>query len=142
MAQITSGIRAVLSRPVVYDTLQDIMGAQRLRRELVDEFVRPWPGCRVLDIGCGTAEILQFLPASTEYWGYDISKAYIEAAQRRFGTRGKFVCKHVAREDLTELPRFDVVLAMGVLHHLDDDVAADLFALAHQGLAEGGRIVT
>lgn len=142
MSQITSGIRAILSQPVIYDTLQNIMGARQIRRELVDTFVGPASVSRILDVGCGTAEILPYLPASVEYWGYDISHEYIEAARSRFGMRGNFHCGQLDRAALNELPKFDVVLLIGVLHHLDDDVAENLFALAREATSEGGRVIT
>lgn len=142
MSQITSGVRAILSHPVIYDTMQNIMGARQVRHDLVDNYVRPSSSSRILDIGCGTAEILPYLPAGVEYWGYDISHPYIESAKSRFGTRGHFYCGHLDRAALVELPKFDVVLAIGVLHHLDDDVANNFFALARAALSEGGRMVT
>ena len=142
MSQITSGIRAILSHPVIYDTVQNIMGARQIRRDLVDSFVRPFSSSRILDIGCGTAEILPYLPASVEYWGYDISRPYIEAAKNRFGSRGHFHCGLLDQAALNELPKFDVVLAIGVLHHLDDDVASKLLALARAALSDGGRMIT
>jgi SAM-dependent methyltransferase len=142
MGQITSGIRSVLSSPVFYDTLQNIMGAAHVRRELVDEFVRPITNCRILDIGCGTAEILQFLPNDVEYWGYDISPGYIAAAKDRYGARGHFHCGLLNEAALTNLPKFNRVLALGVLHHLDDDEAKGFFALAREALDTGGSVVT
>ena len=142
MSQITSGIRSILSHPSLYDFVQNIMGAQTIRRDLVDNFIRPVPGSRILDIGCGTAEILPFLPDGAEYWGYDISQAYIDAARQRFGDRGHFACKLLDQAELEKLPKFDAVIATGVLHHLDDPQAKELFDLAHHALAEGGRVVT
>ena len=38
--------------------------------------------------------------------------------------------------------KFDVVIAHGVLHHLDDDAAATLFGVARRALKPGGRLVT
>ena len=142
MSQITSGARAILSHPVIYDTLQNIMGAHEVRRELVENFVKPSPNSRILDIGCGTAEILPYLPTSVGYWGFDISRPYIEAAKTRFGSRGHFHCGLLDKTALNELPKFDVVLVIGVLHHLDDDVAANLFALTREALGEHGRMIT
>lgn len=142
MSQITNGVRAILSHPVIYDTLQNIMGARQVRHELVEKFVRPKSNSRILDIGCGTAEILPYLPASVGYWGFDISHPYIEAAKCRFGTRGHFHCGQFDQASLGVLPKFDVVLAIGVLHHLDDDVANNLFALTRAALSERGRMVT
>ncbi len=118
------------------------MGAQRMRRDLVANFIRPRPGVWILDIGCGTAEILPHLPDGVEYWGYDISQEYIDAARRRFGGRGHFECRQLDRAELEKLPKFDAVIAVGVLHHLDDPVAAEMFGLARDALGEGGRVIT
>ena len=142
MAQITSGVRSILSRPVVYTVLQNIMGARAARVEFVRDFVRPRPGAAVLDVGCGPGDLLEFLPKSVEYWGFDISPQYIARARHRFGDRGRFQCKLLTREELTLLPQFDVVIASGLLHHLDDDVAEQLLRLSHEALISGGRLVT
>ena len=142
MSQITSGVRAILSQPLIYDVVQNIMGAQQIRRDLVTNFIRPAPGSRILDIGCGTAEILPHLPRAVEYWGYDVSQEYIDAAKSRFGVRGHFKCSQLNRSELDKLPSFDVVLALGVVHHLDDAVAENLFELARDALSVKGQMIT
>lgn len=141
MAQITSGLRSILSRPAVYDVLQNIMGARKFRTLFSKSVIRAGPADRVLDLGCGTAEILDFLP-QVDYVGYDISLEYIEAAKRRFGNRGKFEVKIAKEADVTSVAPFDIVLALGVLHHLDDDTALNLMRTAHAALKPGGRLVT
>jgi len=65
--QNTNGLRAVLPSPQVYDLLQNLLGADGLRRENARQSIRPAPGARVLDIGCGTGTILKFLPLETDY---------------------------------------------------------------------------
>lgn len=142
MSQITSGIRSVLSLPFVYNASQNIMGAHQIRHDMVGNFIRPVAGNRILDIGCGTAEILSYLPSDTEYWGFDISQKYIQAAKSRYGSRGHFRCGQLDRAELEKLPRFDTVLVFGVLHHLNDDVVMNLFELARDALTEGGRVIT
>lgn len=142
MAQITSGVRAILSSPVIYDSMQKIMGAETVRRELVEEFIRPGVACKILDIGCGTAEILNFLPSDVEYWGFYISAEYIDAAKRRYGNRGNFHCGLIDVAKLSELPKFDRVLALGVLHHLNDDEAGVFFEIADRALNANGRVVS
>ena len=141
MAQIISGIRSVLSIPIVYSSFQTLLGAHAVRQALVDTAVRPAPGLRVLDVGCGPAEILDYMPGVL-YWGFDISAPYIAQARGHHGTRGQFFCKLLTASDLAELPGFDIVLAIGLLHHLDDDVAEELLGLAHRALKPGGRMVT
>lgn len=141
MAQITSGIRAILSIPVVYSCFQSLMGAHKSRRSFVAKYVRPFPGMRILDIGCGPADILAYLE-DVQYCGFDIDQAYIEQAQKKFGARGTFCCAEFTLDKVRELPQFDVVLASGLLHHLDDRTAVNLLKLASRALRPGGRLIT
>lgn len=117
------------------------MGARAARRELVREHVRPFAGCRILDIGCGTARILDDLP-EVEYHGFDLSQRYIDDATRRYGVRGHFNCALVQQAPIDYLGPFDIVMATGVLHHLDDEQSVGLMRLAHSALRTGGRLVT
>lgn len=142
MSQITSGMRAALSSPVIYNIFQNIMGARKVRQELLDEFIRPEAGSRILDLGCGTAEILKFLPDTVEYWGYDINPEYIASAKAEYGTRGNFNSGLLDKSATADLPEFDLVLALGVLHHLDSDEARAFFSLAKHVLRENGRMIT
>lgn len=141
MAQITSGLRSLLSHPLLYRWLQNLLGANHLRRVVTEQAIQPRAGMRVLDIGCGPADLLDFL-GEVEYWGFDESPHYIESARRRFGSRGQFFCQRFGAESSLTLGPFDRVLAFGILHHLDEQPAARLFQVAHQVLAPGGRLVT
>lgn len=141
MGQITNGVRAILSLPWIYSSFQYLMGARSAWPAFVNEYVHPFPGAKVLDIGCGPADILDYLP-EIEYWGFDISQTYIDHAIRKFGDSGQFFCKILTEKDLEVLPRFDVVIMCGVLHHLDDAAARQVVSLAKSALRPGGRLVT
>lgn len=141
MSQITSGFRSILSSPFVYSTLQMLMGAHSGRTAFVRDFVRPQAGMNVLDIGCGPADILSYLP-DVNYWGFDISRPYIDMAIKKYGKRGYFYTKILKIDELENMPQFDIVIASGLLHHMDDIVANELFTLAHAALKKGGRLVT
>jgi SAM-dependent methyltransferase len=142
MGQINTGLRAVLSYPWVYDAFQNIMGAKSCRRDFSTNFVRAYPGSRLLDVGCGTAQILEYLPEGVDYWGYDISPQYIVAAQTKFSGKGRFACCKLEESDLAGIQPFDIVLAFGLLHHLDDDTAKNIVHLARLALKPGGRFVS
>ena len=111
-------------------------------RVLAHDFIRATSGMRVLDLGCGTAQILSFLPEGVDYWGYDVSADYIKAAVARFGARGHFRCGIPDEGALGNLAPFDLALATGVLHHLDDESARHLLRVARHALREGGRFVS
>ncbi|MBX3166068.1 MAG: class I SAM-dependent methyltransferase [Candidatus Eremiobacteraeota bacterium] len=140
MAEITSGLRAILNHPLIYRGLQWLVGAERLRRHLAS-LIEPRPGLKVLDIGCGPADLLAHLPG-VDYVGFDSSAHYIQAAQSRFGARGRFFQEELRADSNPELGRFDCIVAIGLLHHLDDAAARQLFRIARERLQPGGRLIT
>jgi SAM-dependent methyltransferase len=139
--QITTGIRSILSHPAVYSAFQYLMGAKKGWSLFVDHDVRPENGDVILDIGCGPADILEYLP-KVDYWGFDISEKYIDKAKAKYGQYGKFYSKMLTIADIEQMPKFDLVMACGVLHHIDDRAAIDLLKLACAALKPGGRMVT
>lgn len=142
MAQNLTGFRAIFSSAPVYNLAQRMVGAEKARRLLVRDYFPQYADYRMLDIGCGTAEILRHLPEGISYYGFDASDAYIRQAKRTFGKRGTFKAELVRQASLQELEPFDIVMAFGLLHHLDDAEARTLFTLAAQALKPGGRLIT
>ena len=133
-------IRSVLARPWAYQLFFNVIGAPERSRILVREYMRPQSGDRILEIGCGPGTIVPFLPES-EYLGFDASSEYIELARKRF-PRAKFVCERVSQYTLPHREYFDIVLALGIVHHLDDVEALQLFSIAHSALKQGGKLLT
>lgn len=140
MAQKTTGWRRIFSIPAVYRAAQNGIGSPNVRSTVVERYLRPNEGDRILDIGCGTGELVDFMPV-VDYVGHDPSGEYIEAAKQRFGERGIFLEGGVGEVDLVS-ESFDLAVAKGVLHHLDDDTARSLFDEAVRALRPGGRVVT
>jgi SAM-dependent methyltransferase len=131
----------LLARPAAYSRLSALVGGGG-RARYVRDHVRPVPGMRILDIGCGTGDVVDVLPADVHYVGLDASRDYIDRACARYGARGDFVCAPIDARMAPRWPPFDLVMANGVVHHLDDAGAADLFALARAVLRPEGRLVT
>lgn len=140
--KIIQKLSTLLSLPSGYQLFQRMVGSDFAGKTYLAEFVKPAPGEKILDLGCGPAEILNYLPA-VNYTGFDISPEYIDAARKRFGSKGRFFCGDVGSATIEgEHGTFDLAMAVGVLHHLDDAQAGKLFALARRALCPGGRLVT
>ena len=140
MAQVTSGIRALLSRPMVYSTWQSVIGAATVRRATCS-YLPLRAGQKILDVGCGPAEILDLLPG-TEYTGVDLNPIYIEKARQRYGPRGRFLVGNVYTLESVINRSFDIIMAQSLLHHLDDDEAAEFFDFSSRKLRPGGVVLT
>lgn len=136
----STGARAVLVRPAVYELWSRLVGGERGRTTLLREHVRSRPGARVLDLGCGPGELLPFL-GDVSYVGIDLSAKYIARARARFGDRAELRVGDVGALD-DDLRDFDLVTVVGVLHHVDDATARRLFAGAASALKPGGRCVS
>jgi len=130
----------ILAIPIAYQSWWNVVGGPALAKVLVNEYVRPILGVRILEIGCGPGTIVSYLPPS-EYLGFDLSPKYIEMAKRRF-PKAHFVCERVSQFSLAKEQSFDVVLALGIMHHLEDAEARQLFQIAYDALRLGGKLVT
>ena len=131
----------LLRIPAVYSRFWALFGGHG-PAEYMRTYARPSSADQILDIGCGTADILDYLPAGVRYVGLDADADYIARARTRYGTRGDFLCARLDRSLVARFTGFNLVLASGVVHHLDDGAAADLFALARAAVTPRGRLVT
>ena len=132
-------ISNVLALPLAYRAFNVLIGAPHARAIFVREHVRPTPGQRVLDIGCGVGEMVPFLPG-IDYLGFDESAEYVRTA-RAHHPGVCFSCERIDSHSVNP-ETFDLALAIGVLHHLNDAEALALLRLAHTSLRPGGRLVT
>jgi SAM-dependent methyltransferase len=73
---------------------------------------------------------------------FDANPTYIASAQQRYGNRGEFVCERVSHHSVQHFGAFDIVLALGLIHHLEDSEAKDLFRIGYTALKPGGRMIT
>jgi SAM-dependent methyltransferase len=106
------------------------------------DIIRAAPTDRVVDIGCGPAELASHLDVA-EYIGFDPNPRYVEDAGRRFGDHVTVFHAGIGDPGLeSRLPASaDLVVAIGVLHHLDDSLAHGAVALARRLVAAGGRFI-
>ncbi|HEU5018866.1 MAG TPA: class I SAM-dependent methyltransferase [Pseudolabrys sp.] len=141
MTQSLGGLYSALRLPWAYSALQRVIARKDARRVFVDRYVQPRAGDRVIDIGCGPGAMLDYL-GEVDYVGLDLDPNYIRSASRRYGNRGRFIHGDAANIVDHIDAQADIVLAVALLHHLDDAQARSLFSAAAKFLVPGGRLVT
>ena len=133
-------LRSVLESPLVYLAYQSMVGGIRARRICIRDYVKPTPGMVVIDIGCGPGYTAQWLPDS-RFFGFDVCGAYIDYATRKFGRHAVFHCGLFSQQCVSMLPKADLVLMMGLLHHLPDEECVSLLGLARSAMKKGGKLL-
>jgi SAM-dependent methyltransferase len=108
------------------------------RRQLAADTVREYTAPRVLDVGCGSGRIGEFVmdAGASHYVGIDFAEPMIELARgrlERFADRTTLILG-----DFLEAPLegpFDVILALGLFDYLPDAhrFARRMFELCEQG---------
>jgi SAM-dependent methyltransferase len=100
----------------------------------------PWrdTGRRMfLDFGCGTGEFAPCFPPDC-YTGVDIAAHYLRFARRAYA--GQFGVMSGAALGLAS-GYFDAALVIGVLHHMDDELARATAAELHRALKPGAKLL-
>ena len=96
---------------------------------------------RILDVGCSSAtcagQIVDM--EQDDYFGVDINPHYIDLAKKRH-PHGHFL-QHDARVLPFEPDSFDVIMFIGVLHHMDDELIGSCVAEARRVLHPTGVIL-
>jgi ubiquinone/menaquinone biosynthesis C-methylase UbiE len=116
-------------RPLNYEVMFDVeddhwwfVGRRAIVFSLIEDAletsVRAHPARQILDIGCGTGATMDHLKRLGEVQGIDLSEIPLNFSRRRGLNR-------VLCASATELPfeneSFDLVTALDVIEHLDDD---------------------
>lgn len=143
MSHRASGPYRFLEMSALYEVLQRVLGADAARKRFVSQVLRLASGMHILDIGCGPGSIVNYLPADIAYTGYDLNAGYIETARQRYGSRARFFHARVGEEPAEiEASSFDLVIAKGILHHLNDDEARQLLRAAFRYVRPGAFFVS
>lgn len=118
-------------RAVVFAQIEDALnrGAARAFVDAQHFTDGAEPNLQILDIGCGTGATMDHLKRFGEVQGIDLSELPLRFTRRRGHQR--VLCASATRLPF-ESESFDLVTALDVIEHLDDDV---------QGLTEIRRIL-
>jgi len=100
------------------------------------------PGFRVLDLGCGSGElVIQLADANAQVTGLDGSSSMLELCQGKLGGRDnvKLVCADLSEAGNFGKGCFDLIVASSVLEYIDDFDGT--LAMIGRLLAPGGVFI-
>ena len=136
-------MKKLLSLAPLYKLFNVVIGANKERRILSDEYIKSDSNSSILDLGCGNAEILSYLEFS-EYTGIDFSVEYINQAKKQYAKRTNvsFCNADIIEFLASNNTQYDIVLLIGVMHHMDDDCLRQCLKSIRKALSPQGKLVT
>lgn len=143
----TKGILKLLDLSFAYKAFQWAAGDYKVYQKFLEPIVelsKEKKEISILDIGCGNGNIVHYLPSNVKYIGYDFNADYINKARLRFANNSniKFILLDINNSEPQFDNQFDVVTAIGVLHHLDDEGCSKLFTSVLKNLNKNGLFLT
>jgi cyclopropane fatty-acyl-phospholipid synthase-like methyltransferase len=129
---------------VFYDPIAKLLGTESAHRALIDQ-ARLGPGQRVLEIGCGTGNLMMLVKSlhpAVDLVGLDPDPKALDRARRKADRRR--VAVTLDRGYADELPypdgSFDRVLSALMLHHLQRDEKSRALHQVRRVLRPGGSL--
>jgi SAM-dependent methyltransferase len=134
--------RNILAVSQVYQAFQRSGGFFGARLKSLERYLKINDGETIVDVGCGPGYLLDHLPTSCRYYGFDTDKGYIEHARAKNAPNAEFHLGIFDEEAASRVKPADVILMTGLLHHLTDEEARALLSVSMETLRPGGRLLT
>jgi len=102
------------------------------------------PGCRVLDLGCGTGLELEYyfaLNPKARVTGIDISAPMLSALAAKFPDKELTLVRGSYFDVEFGTGEYDAAVSVESLHHFPFEMKVALYRKLHAALKEGGRFV-
>lgn len=141
VVQRIAGPYKLITIPAIHKRLMYSLGAHKAIARYVEDVLQPKADMRMLDVGCGPANVRAYLP-ELDYTGIDLNPEHIAYARRQYPGRGRFIVGNAVDDLGQEEKTFDLINVSALLHHLGDDEAVSLFSSLKRLLKANGRIVT
>lgn len=122
-------VKRLLKYPEVYNLYQSLIGADSYLKKFAHTFLKDDSKqlIKVLDVGCGTSNIVKFFGNNIDYVGFDCSKKYIEYSRKKY-PKFSFLNKSVL-EKIDTTQDFDVIISLGVMAALNDETLKDMCSI-------------
>ena len=97
------------------------IGKRYLVKSLIERHFGSKKDLNILDVGCGTGALVQYLTGFGDITGFDVSPDAIEFCKSK-GLKNVFIQDVSKLEEKQHTQKFNLILALDVLEHVQDDV--------------------
>jgi 2-polyprenyl-3-methyl-5-hydroxy-6-metoxy-1,4-benzoquinol methylase len=141
MSQRKNKIYNFINNPLIYKIIQGVMSGTSFRNNIIKKNITK-NNLKILDIGCGPAQILEHIP-KCDYYGYDIDRRSIQYAKKKYYQKNyHFYCKKFNKTELKKLPKFDFIIFFGILHHLSNKEVYEILKLCKKIMKKNSKLLT
>lgn len=135
-------IAQVFDNAKLYEIFQSVVDRRETQEIIRNEILKPDQITNVLDFGCGIGYHSELFK-SAHYLGIEPLEACIAVANRRYASsRVEFeLGDHLSMKALPD-NSFDLVIAIGVLHHIDNEIFGEFIQEAFRILTPGARFTS
>ncbi len=132
----------IFDNPKLYQSFQNGVVKSGTLELIRDQVLKPNGVKNVLDFGCGNGYHSTYFPQA-QYLGIEPLEECVRQARKMFNALNvKFLVGN--QLTLKSIPdsSFEQIIAIGVIHHIDNEIFADFLKEAHRILKPGGRLAT
>lgn len=127
----------------IFNLYQHLVGTNGYLKMYADKFInsniQDNTVVSLLDIGCGSGNMIPFLNKNINYTGIDYEQDYINYAVKKY-PNCKFLCNSVT-DNIKLDEKFDFVVAEAILTNLDDSKAECLLNIIKNYAKDNCRII-
>jgi len=142
--ELVKAMENPLSHPKIFNLFLSVVGGgSRSFTTLVREYIRPDNYMSILDLCCGTSNILPYLEYS-EYIGIDLNVKNTEHCRKKYADKRNV---HFINGDINPFLRsnekqFDIILFLSGMHHFCDADLISCLRNVQRVLKPEGRLIT
>ena len=136
-------MKSLLNFSIFYNLFQNFLGAKRARKIFSKEYINSNKSNRILDLCCGPCDILPHLEFS-QYVGVDFNENHINHSKKKYREykNASFILEDIDLFLNNHTMKFDIILFLGGMHHIDDEKLTNILQKIQACLAPNGRLIT